>query len=222
MTAFTSPKNISGIYTHYKIMPSLQLHMLRVAAVAQTICGAYDEPLKLPEIISACLLHDMGNILKSDFEIFPDFVEPEGREYWEKVKSDFTTTYGQDVHQATMQIATEIGVCARTIELVESIGFQSLGEVHTSDDWAQKICEYADARVMPRGIASLRDRWADLEVRYGTRYPALEEKQRRQYYVQLVIEIEQSIFAHCSITPDEITEVALNDTIKSLENFVVR
>jgi len=61
-------------------MPSLQLHMFRVAGVASVICENFKQPelINQDDIVSACLLHDMGNIIKFNLSLFPQFLEPEG------------------------------------------------------------------------------------------------------------------------------------------------
>ena len=56
--------NIQEIYTKYKIMPSLQLHQYRVAGVAMYLCERVKMKIDTDNIIAACLLHDMGNIIK--------------------------------------------------------------------------------------------------------------------------------------------------------------
>ncbi len=63
-------RKISEIYEEYKIMPNLREHQLRVAAVAAQICDNFNKPLNKKEIITACLLHDMGNIIKFKLELF--------------------------------------------------------------------------------------------------------------------------------------------------------
>ncbi len=107
-------RQVRDLYRDYKIMPSLAAHQFRVAGVAWAIMDATDEsalpsPLRRNEVISACLLHDMGNILKFDLSYFPEFLEPEGLSYWKVVKADFRAKYGMDEHAATLQIAKEIG-----------------------------------------------------------------------------------------------------------------
>jgi 5'-deoxynucleotidase YfbR-like HD superfamily hydrolase len=72
-------KVILELYDTYKIMPQLAAHQLRVAAVAYAITQAIFEPIHDEELISACLLHDMGNILKFDLSVFPEFSEIIGR-----------------------------------------------------------------------------------------------------------------------------------------------
>ena len=61
-------RRITEIYDEYKIMPNLREHMFRVAGVASLICDNLEESLSKKEIISACLLHDLGNIVKFDLE----------------------------------------------------------------------------------------------------------------------------------------------------------
>ena len=84
-------------------MPNLQEHMLRVAAVASLVCDNFNEPLPKDDIITACLLHDMGNIIKSDLQYFPEFIKPEGLDYWQKVKDEYIEKYSRDEHKATIQ-----------------------------------------------------------------------------------------------------------------------
>ena len=93
------------IYAQYKIMPSLQLHQLRMAAVAKlTFCNC-KKLVNERDVILACLFHDMGNILKFDLTKFPEFTQPEGIEYWESVKDEYRKKYGTDQHVATEAVA---------------------------------------------------------------------------------------------------------------------
>src|ERR1700749_4363638 len=93
------------IYEEYKIMSNLQLHQLRVASVAKLICGHFNEPINTRAVLLACLFHDMGNILKSNLTTFPEFLEPQGREYWENVKADFVSRYGTNAHEGNVAIS---------------------------------------------------------------------------------------------------------------------
>ena len=80
-------KKILDIYDEYKIIPALQKHMLRVAAVASLICNNFNEPLPKNDIITACLLHDMPNILKFKWDSLLEFLEPKGFHYWQNIQS---------------------------------------------------------------------------------------------------------------------------------------
>jgi len=61
-------RTITEIYEHYNIPPWLQEHMLRVSAVSSIICDQLGDKVRKHEVVSACLLHDMGNIIKFDFD----------------------------------------------------------------------------------------------------------------------------------------------------------
>ena len=74
-------------YEAYRIMPNLRLHQLRVAAVARELAQALHADVEL--VTRAALLHDMGNIMKSDLTQFPpEFYGDEGLAYWEEVKAE--------------------------------------------------------------------------------------------------------------------------------------
>ena len=144
--------NISEIYKKYKIMPSLQLHQLRVAAVAKLVGENMNVEINLDGLIKACLLHDMGNIIKFKLDLFPEFLKPEGLSYWEDVKQEFVYKYGNDEHTATYKIAEEIGLNSREMEILKSIGFSKAIENLEHDDYTRKIACYSDHRVSPNGI----------------------------------------------------------------------
>ena len=50
---------IQDIYEQYNIMPSLQLHMLRVTSVGKIISESFQDEVNANVILTACLLHDM-------------------------------------------------------------------------------------------------------------------------------------------------------------------
>ena len=121
-----SMNEISKIYEEYNIFNGLQNHMLRVAAVAQLICDSIDQEVERDNIISACLLHDMGNIIKSKLDKFPELLEPEGLGYWTNVQNEFFEKYGRDEHHATMQIGKEVGVSEKTLMYMDLMGFPNV------------------------------------------------------------------------------------------------
>ena len=149
-------------------MPQLAMHQLRVAAVAQQICAHIKESVNADLVIAACLLHDMGNILKFDLSQFPEFLQPEGAEYWQKVKDDYAQKYQTtDDHAATLAIVQEIGAPKRVGELVGIVGFVYGSANAETSDYDRKICAYADMRVGPHGILSLEERLMESAKRYS-------------------------------------------------------
>lgn len=213
-------RKVSEVYDKYKIMPSLQLHMLRVAAVATLICDNFTEPLDREAIILGSLFHDMGNIIKSDLNKFPQFLEPEGLEYWQKVRDEYLARYGNDEVRASAKIMQEIGLSERTIEICGGNKFSLLCEHLRGSDMEVKIVHYADGRVDPRGVKSYKDRMEEGRIRYFEQNKKWEED--RQRLVGCGLEIEKQIFAKCKIRPEDITDELVAPIIEELRNFVVK
>src|SRR4051812_46159318 len=150
-------KKVSDIYAEYKIMPPLQLHQLRVAAVAAMICNSLPGVDK-ETVVIACLFHDMGNIIKSDLLYFPEFIQPEGLDYWKKVKQEYIQKYGADEEEATKEIAREIKLPQKVMSCIDAIGFSKLTERVNNPSVEKKICYYADQRVGPYGVLTIQGR----------------------------------------------------------------
>ena len=231
--------NILEIYRKYQIMPQLAEHQLKVAAVADVICkhitrgmdaellqplNNAEKEIKIDQenIIKACLLHDMGNIVKFDFEQTKQFMTEaladEDLAYWENVKQEFTEKYGNISHQATDGILREMGVSKRILGLVDCVGFDRGRDNAATADFGKKICACSDMRVGPKGIISLEDRMADLRVRYKN-HP--EGAQNREVFENALRQIEQQIFERCKIRPEAITEDGVKDRVEKLKEFEI-
>jgi hypothetical protein len=211
---------INQLYQQYQIMPNLQQHQLRVAAVAQTICqNLTGVEVSEPEVIAACLLHDMGNIIKFDLNLFPEFCQPAGVEYWQGVKQEFIDKYGPNEHQASVAIARQIGVSAQTLSYINAISFSRATANVTTTDYGQKICAYSDMRVGPYGINSLAERFADLSQRYQRKYAGSEHQDRRKVFEDGIRTIETQLQAKCQIELHQITDQSVNDTIENLKSW---
>lgn len=213
-------KTVQEIYDEYKIMPSLQMHMLRVAAVASEVCDNFIEPINKEEIVLAALFHDMGNILKSKLELFPQYLEPEGLEYWSGVKEEYRKKYGDDEHNATTQILQNIGFSEKIIYLSSRDKFGLLCEHKNSKEMDVKILNYADNRVNPHSVVSYLERMEEAKERYKGHANYVENI--RQELVDCGIEIEKQIFAKCKIRPEDITAEAATPIIEELRHFVIK
>jgi len=213
---------ISQVYRDLNIMPNLQLHQLKVAAVGHVILEKYDKELNKNHIILALLLHDMGNIIKFDLNLFPEFVETKGLDYWRGIKNQFIDEYGNNEHQATLKIANQLEVPKKVLQLIDVIGFRQALSNAKSKDFAKKICAYADMRVDPSGVVSLSERLGDLYVRYQSHYPELGDQLFRDRCGVYLAKIEQQIFALTHISPPDITEGRISGTIDELRGFKVK
>jgi putative nucleotidyltransferase with HDIG domain len=214
------------IYAQFRIMPSLQLHQLRVAAVAQYVCDHLKEEVDEKIVITECLFHDMGNIVKSDLEYFPDFVQPEGKEYWESVKRDFVEKYGPEQHAANAAIAREIGLSQEVIEIMNSSGFGKLKTV-LEGSTELKVCQYADMRVGPHGVLPMRERLVEGRDRYKRRRIATESEafsrsdSEFEELAQAAQDLEWELFTDISIAPSDITGESVAPVMEKLWDYQV-
>lgn len=215
------PRKVSEIYTEYKIIPSLQEHMFRVAAVAFLICDNFNELLPKEEIILACLFHDMGNIIKFKMDVIPEFFEPEGVGYWQGIKNEYIEKYGDNEHEATIRIMQELNLPDNLISLAGQNRFSLICEHRDSNDVDMKIIHYADGRVNPHGIVSYEERMDEARKRYETHKDSIKEEERRKL-VDCGKEIEKQIFAKCKIKPEDINDSTVAPIILKLRDFVIK
>ncbi len=212
--------SISDIYKKYTIPPDLQLHMLRTAAIAQTISESFSG-VYAHHIVSAMLLHDMGNIIKFDLTKLPELLEPEGVNYWRGVQESFIDRYGTNEHRATEAIALEIGVQKEVYELIEGwSGFPNLKEITHSPHVALWICAYSDLRVAPYGIVSLEARLAEGRARYAT-HPKAFSLEQWDFLAREAYALEEKLFKGITLRPEDISEEALTEKIKALFDFQI-
>lgn len=212
---------ISQIYKKYKIMPSLQVHQYRVAQVAMMICENFKGKIDTDYVVSACLLHDMGNILKFDLSLYPQFLEPEGLEYWQNIKNEFEDKYGKDETEATLSIAKELDVTLLTIDLIDAIGYSKLRSTVDSKSYEVKIVSYADTRVTPYGVTSLEERMREGITRFEKNKGIKSDESKLQHSIDLSHELEKQIFQKSNILPSDINHTKVESQIKNLHNFQI-
>lgn len=217
--------NILEVYEKYKIMPQLQLHQLRVAAVANQICDHIKSPVDKDTVITACLLHDMGNIikfnLKRTLDVSGDLVKPEDLSYWEAVQREFIETYGQDEHIASIDIARKLGVSEYVLECIESIDFGSALKNSKRAELEPKICDYADLRVSPHGIVSIDGRLEDGRKRYKDNPERWVSDEQWQALRSACYSTEKQVFDLTDITPTDITDQSIEAIIKKLKQYSI-
>ena len=214
-------KNMEA-YERYNIMPNLRLQQLRVAAVARELALALKADHEL--VTKAALLHDMGNIMKSDLTLFPpEFYGSEGVEYWERVKKEVGERYGADEHAATAAIAREIGAGEEILGMLDSMGFSKAESILNDGSVELQILEYADQRVAPYGITSMDERLREGHKRYKQRVESDygEDDALFERNHAICTQIEAKLFAGLMITPDMLNEESLRGTIESLKHYKI-
>ncbi len=227
--------SILEIYGKYQIMPTLQEHMLRVAAVAKMICdniaptpasSAGQAPVlshrERGDIVTAALLHDMGNIIKFDLSQSKNLLNTEiDLEHWRKVQKEFWEKYGHDEHKAHIMIGKEIGVSDRVLELIDCINFDKAKENAEGEDLGKKIIEYSDDRVSPLGVVTLEERLGDLRSRYEYKFQKSGDEEKRLRFENAVRDMEKQIFSLCNIKPEDINNQTVEKEIKLLKKYII-
>lgn len=201
-------------------MPNLQMHQFRVATVAFQICDSLNIKVDKESILKTCLLHDMGNIIKFRLDYFPEWNNPEGIEYWQKVQNDYINKYGNNEHHATVEIARELGVSDYVLDLINSVD-PSLSEVNNLDlNFDKKICLYADNRVTPHGIVSRAERSLEAKKRYEN-HPHAFEEDAHHFFNKNMEDIEKQIFSHTKIKPEDINDESIVSYLEKLKIFTI-
>lgn len=208
-------------YDKYKIMPTLQLHQLRVAAVGQMLCDSILDFKDTKEVVTTCLLHDMGNIIKFDLNYFPEFLKPEGLEYWQKIKDEYIQKYGTDEHHATQSIIAELVDSEKVKEYADQVGFSKLQETEKDVSLAKKICAYSDMRVGPHGVITIEERVADGRKRYEGRKDKVIGSDKYEVLANALKEVEKQIFETSTIKPENITDELVKEKMKELRSFAI-
>jgi hypothetical protein len=215
-------RTVQQIYDAYRVMPSLQLHQLRVAGCAQLIIDSLTATVREDEVLLACLFHDMANIIKSDLSIFPDLLEPEGRAHWQMVKDTFVERYGSSEHAAALEIGKEIGLPESVLAIIGHIGFSKLDEILSIGSRELQIAEYCDLRVGPHGVLSMQARIDEGTERYRNRHsdvPRAEEVY--EHLIASAYALEQHVFSQAAIAPADITEASVAPLFPALRERAV-
>jgi len=211
--------NISEVYKKQQINKGLQEHMLRVAGVAKYICDNSDLFVDKNNVITACLLHDMGNLIKSKLETAPELFEPEGVDFWSEIKYRMIEKYDNDVHGATVAKIKEVCKTPEVVKIVEEASFDDIEKVASSGSMEAKLLEYADMRVGMFGIMPLAERFQDIHDRYVPNRFSKEELLNKQRAAE---KIEREIFKLSSIRPSHVSnETVDGPLINDLLEFTV-
>ncbi len=206
--------SILEIFERFRIPQNLRDHMFRAAAVGELICDNWNGPeLDKDAIVAVLLLHDLGNLVKMKFDT-PLALKIMGKEaerveYWKKVKQEVVEKYGKDDHRVTMKMVAELGVSERLVFLLNEKEWLQNSITAASDDFDLKICSYADQRIGPFGILSLRVRFEDVAERYKDMPKHYSQEPSYAKIVAYGLELEKQIFEHCSITLEQVTDDAV-------------
>jgi hypothetical protein len=158
---------IKKIFENFQIPPGLQIHMYTVTGVGKYICDNWiGEEIDKHSVISALLIHDLGNLIKIDLSPNNKIYDKELiKPIWKDIKQELIDKYGSNAHHATVKMTKEITDDQKIIGLINSMDSADL-EITSQKSWEEQICEYADMRVAINGVTTLENRLDDIFNRY--------------------------------------------------------
>lgn len=200
---------LKEIYKNLGITPNLGNHMMDVAAVAGFIKDHWiGDSLDWDKLLKAVLVHDVGNIVRFDFEKHASFLGDEQKnvDYWKEVQKKVVGKYGTDDHAATEKMLREIGFSPEFVQIVADMSLEDAVGIAEGDNWYSKILLYSDMRVMPRGISTLMERLEDIRERlpkYSTR-PDFEQ------LIKSCFDIEKQVGSKMNATLEKISAESIH------------
>jgi hypothetical protein len=214
MNGFTSEVNIraSEVYGEYMVPPNLQEHMLKVAAFAQVIKENWSGPeVDLDSVIQAGKFHDIAkpmtfNLTKqAKFGLSQQEITNLG-----KLQNRLKLKYGENEHDATVQICRDIGLNSKTVGLVDNLEWSYIPRLLEESDIEALVLIYCDMRIGPEGVLSIKDRHEDLQNR--------EQAYKLEERIQDGLNLEEFISKNVTIDLNNVTDEQINSKLDSLLN----
>ncbi len=203
------------IYNKLNIMPSIREHQKTVAAIALKICESLSKEVNTEVIVSTCLLHDLGNILKGTKNFAPIGEE----EKWEKIKEETREKYGETPEEATINMIKTLNLKNEDniLEYLSWVGAKNLEKRSMEDlkDLEHVIAPYSDMRVSPSGVVTIEERLEEARKRYNFIDDKADEI--RESFKRMEI----TIFQFSWMTSSEIDNQTVKPYLKKIENFEI-
>ena len=211
--------SIHKIYEEHKVPKNLQEHMFRSAACAEFICDHWKGPkINKNDILAVLLIHDIGNIVKMDFNDEQNLMimeeEAKNIEFWKERQRLVISKYGNDDHIVTSKIADELCINNRLKFLLENKIFIKNEFILNTGDWDIKICAYSDQRIGPFGIMLLKDRFNEAKARYANKKNTSMTHPKVDIFIECAYKIENQILENTSLTPESISDNAIKRYIE--------
>lgn len=206
-------KTIVDIYDDFGIPQGLQIHMLRVAGIAEQILSVWNGPkVDRTSLIRVLLVHDIGNIVKMSKDDCPT-------DRCMSFRNRFLEKFGYDDHRVSKEIGKELGLNDNEIDLMDGKIFIQNDETLKSNNFSRKIGAYADQRTAPNGIISLLERLREAQWRYRDKPGSSMNNPRTEMLIDCAVQIEKQIMRYCMLNPNDITDSSVSPFIENLRLF---
>jgi hypothetical protein len=213
-------RTIRSIYQEFCIPHNLAMHMVRTAAIGELIYTHWRGPaIDYDVIVTALLLHDMGNIVKMDLR---DPLLQEAGEELEAVvemRDGMIALYGPDDHAVSVGIARSLRVPEREVSLIGDKLFIKNDIIVNSSDYELKITAYADQRVGPLGILPLAERFSEAKERYRGKAGSSMNHPDVDALISAAHKIESQVLSHTDLKPEDINDTAIDPLVDRLFSY---
>ena len=158
---------LQEIYSKYLIPENLQLHMMRVAGLAEILLKSWQgKQVSAEHIVRACLLHDIAKPINFDLAKQAKWgMTPKDIAALKTLQEQIRSKYGNDEHTVLVALCRASGIREQTVRIVNNTEWSLTSELLKRNDWESLIAIYADRRVGPEGLLSLEERFNDLQKR---------------------------------------------------------
>ncbi len=210
-------EQIRRLYSELAIPSNLQLHMFRAASVAMLICEHWKgTPLEKEDIIASLLLHDVGNIVKFNWQRRELYAKDVllNLDFWKQKQSEIIAKYSSDDHEVTLKLLENYEISPRIIQLITEHESLKNETIASGTDMNVKVCCYADHRAGPKGIVSLSERYEEAEKRYGGPVPGVKTGSGKIKNAAFII--ENQVLAQTDLAPEDITDAAIEKYLQIL------
>lgn len=217
MNAEKIVKEINSIYSKYAVPKNIQKHMFRVAGVCELICDKVNPELSSKNLVAVSLIHDIANIIKADFsdKTKINLLEKEDKkkiDYLKSKQKEFWKKYGKDDNSANEKIAKELKASKRIIYLLENKSLIHLSTKVIKKDFELLIFFYADQRVSPKGVVSIKERIKEYIKRNHIKSP--KKLKKCFYFLEFSKKIEEILFAKMKMKPKDINDNSIKKYLK--------
>ncbi|HQM15818.1 MAG TPA: HD domain-containing protein, partial [Candidatus Woesebacteria bacterium] len=158
------------LFTRYQIPHNLEQHLIQVASLGRLICQNWTgSPLNQDHILTALLLHDIGNLVKYNLKqnwtkkILTESSArnshlPQSLTAWQELQTRFQQHYSQNADEANLAIVRELKIDPTIIKILSDHTFDDLEPLLLARNWTKMIFFYCDLRFAPTGIVSVAKR----------------------------------------------------------------
>lgn len=215
---------ISQIYQTFNIPKNLAMHMLWVTSIGALTIENWSGPvIDRDRVISALLLHDIGNLIK--FELSSSQAKKlYSKQELKKLvvfQKQMIGFYGDNADIANILILQELQVNKQIIQLLENHSFDYLPTLLDSENWNEKIVFYADLRVAPWGIVSVAQRVKNLRERYCHRNPDWNNNSLYKKWLNWSTQLEDQLNQQTKIDLESIPQNRIEEKVLALSDYKI-